>query len=311
MGKLSTALLENGEQDRAALQRLQTGEIKFREAAEKNDDLQKRLTNLRQELSENRLELDRSRNSILHFAEQTENHKTGLEEDQREAEEVNAALEKISGENSGLEIEIQELGRKESSLKEIIEKQKETVGGIDNRLRAAEDALEKERSGLVTATSDITSIQTSIDQINHRVKVNGEDYERLKEDRTEFRRKLDEAKLLGVNKGSLLQKESDRLQRIKEEIERSTQSRDKSRAELEELQSEEQEIRNNLIAATERLHSLEELETSRSQYSEEVQEALKHFRQSPLKPVGTFADFVETNPEFERVVEEFLASELE
>ncbi len=308
---LEAGLNENTGKDKAVLLELESSEQQFRNASQNSDQLQSRLSALQQEFSEIRLELDRSRNSILHFAEQTENHNSGLEEDRLEEEEVKAAVQKISGENSGLELEIEELTKKESALKEILEKQKEAVGQFDTKLRNSEDLLEKERSGLVSATSDITSIQNNMDQIKHRIRTNEEDYSRLQEDRTEFRRKLDEAKLLDRNKAALLETETRRLSRIKEEIIQHTETLDKDKAELEEMLSGELELKNSLIAATERLHSLEELETSRSQYSEEVQEALKHFRQSPIKTSGTFADFVDTNPEFERVVEEFLANELE
>ncbi|MFH1964106.1 MAG: chromosome segregation protein SMC, partial [Acidobacteriota bacterium] len=308
---LAVSLKETRDEDHTLKLDLEGREHLFQESSSSREQLQAELSSLQQVLSETRLELDRSRNAILHYAEQTENHNVGLEADELEEEEVKASLEKLTGENSGLEQENQQLIEKESALKEILKNQREEVEQFDKKLRAAEDLLEKERNGLVSVSSEIVSVQNNIDQVKNRVRMNETDYSRLQEDRAEFSRRLDEARLTASEKNNLLEGESARLTLIREEILRLTASRDKIRAALDELESGELEIKNKLIAARERLHSLEELEISRSQYSEGFQEALKHFRHSPVTPAGTFADFVDTNPEFEKVVEEFLSNELE
>ena len=308
---LAVSLKETRDEDHTLKLDLEGREHLFQESSSSREQLQAELSSLLQVLSETRLELDRSRNAILHYAEQTENHNVGLEADELEEEEVKASLEKLTGENSGLEQENRQLKEKESALKEILKNQREEVEQFDKKLRAAEDLLEKERNGLVSVSSEIASVQNNIDQVKNRMRMNETDYIRLQEDRAEFSRRLDEARLTESEKNNLLEGESARLTLIREEILRLTASRDKIRAALDELESGELEIKNKHIAARERLHSLEELEISRSQYSEGVQEALKHFRHSPVTPSGTFADFVDTNPEFERVVEEFLSNELE
>jgi chromosome segregation protein len=308
---LSANLKETGSADNAIKLDLESREQFFQESSANREQLQTQLNTLQQVLSETRLELDRSRNAILHYAEQTENHNIGLERDELEEGEVKASLDKLIGENSGLEQENQQLIEKESTLKDILKSQRKEVEQFNKKHRAAEDLLEKERNSLVSVSSEIASIQNNIDQVKNRVRMNESDYSRLQEDRAEFSRRLAGARLTADEKNSLLESESSRLTLGREEILRLISSRDEIKSELDELEPGELEIKTQLIAARERLHSLEELETSRSQYSEGVQEALKHFRHSPVTPSGTFADFVDTNPEFERVVEEFLANELE
>ncbi len=308
---LTLSLKETGDEDLALRLDLESREKLFQDRSSKREQLQSQLNSLQQRLSETRLEMDRSRNAILHFAEQTENHNAGLEADELEVATVQASLEKLISENSGLEDENQQLAQKESSLQEILIKQREEAGQYDRKLRETEDLLEKERTGLVSVSSEIAAAQNNIDQITNRIRINESDYSRLQEDRAEFSRKLNQARLTANEKNLLLKNESARLTQVKEEILNLTASRNEIRTALDELESEELEIKNKLIASRERLNSLEELEISRSQYSEGVQEALKHLRHSPFSPAGTFADFVDTNPEFERVVEEFLSSELE
>ena len=308
---LDISLRKTGSEEEALKLELESREKLFQESSATRDKLQAQLNSLQQELSESRLEMDRSRNAILHYAEQIENHKNGLETDELEEQDIRASLEKLVEENSGLEEENQQLIKKESDLKEILKAQREAVELFDKKLRETEDLLEKKRTGLVSISSEIASAQNNIDQVKNRLRMNESDYHRLQEDRAEFGRRLDQSRLTANEKTILLEKESASLELMRKEILNLTSSRDEIKAELDDLDKEELEIRNKLIAARERLHSLEELELSRSQYSEGVQEALKHFRHSPVTPAGTFADFVDTNPEFERVVEEFLSSELE
>jgi len=308
---LISSLAETGEEDQALLLELKSREELSQEKNAGREALQLQLNSLQQDLSATRLELDRSKNSIMHYAEQTENHRAGLEEDEREEVGLEASLEKLASENTVLGREDQELTIKEEALKEVLAKQGEEVRESDQKLRAAEDLLEKERSGLVAVTSETAAIQNSLEQIRNRIRINESEYQRLQEDRIDFSRKLDEARLKTEEKNRLLEKETAALGRLRNEILDLVAERDQFKGILDELTPAELELKNRLIAARERLHSLEELEISRSQYSEGVQEALNHFRHGPVAPAGTFADFVETDPEYERVVEEYLANELE
>lgn len=309
------ALQENlrkiNDRDQTLSLELKSREEQFREKAARREELQDNLSALQQKISETRLELDRSRNSILHYREQTESHSAGLKEDEQEERGFKASLEKLAGEDTGLQQEEQQLTEKESALKTVIEEQREEVRKFDLKLRSAEDQLEKERSALASASSEINAIQNSLDQVRNRIRMNDSDYGRLKEDRVESSRKLDEARASTEEKKARLEKETARLTSTREKIVKLNGERDRFKTALDELVPGELEIKDKLIASRERLHSLEELEISRSQYSEGVQEALNHFRHSPVTPAGTFADFVDTSPEFERVVEEFLARELE
>ena len=82
---------------------------------------------------------------------------------------------------------------------------------------------------------------------------------------------------------------------------------------VEELQNSEANINNQLIALRERLQSLQEIDISHSQYSGGVQKLLNSLTDNGSSVVteGTLADQIETTPEFEQLVENFLDSKLE
>ena len=310
-GSLNLRLSEMADREQKCRLKLDAEEKRFQGRMAEREKLQETLNSLQEKLSEMRLAMDRSRNAVIHYREQTENHEAGLEDDTREAEELRASLTKLDTELSTIKLEEDELTRKESALGGEVEKQQREVKSFDNKLRDSEDLLEKERGRLVAASSEVSSVQGAIDQIKSRISLNETDQDRLKEDRVEFRRKLEESRISVEEKKAVLDRESGRLETSKKEIIEIREELKRLNSALEELLPEELDLRNRLIAARERLQSLVELELSRSQYSEGVQQALNHFRKSKLSTAGTFADFVETNPEFEKVVEEFLARELE
>jgi len=95
--------------------------------------------------------------------------------------------------------------------------------------------------------------------------------------------------------------------RIKER----TSDLDTLREQASDLRSQLEAIHGKRDAATHRLTSLEDLDAHHAYYSDAVQQVLSREQGARLNALGTLADFVEVEPQYERLIESLFARELQ
>src|SRR5262249_36700875 len=82
-------------------------------------------------------------------------------------------------------------------------------------------------------------------------------------------------------------------------------------AQSAELRARHEQTTSEKAAAEHRLRSLEDLDAHRAYYSDAVQEVMNAEHAASINALGTLADFVDVEPQYERLVESLFSRELQ
>jgi chromosome segregation protein len=291
---------------------LQAAEDQVRQLGLVRTELESAVQQLQEQSSEAALKLDRNRNSLRFAAQQLEQSEQARASEIRERESLTAALSAQRQEAERFALELQSLSGEEESA---ATQQRAAQLQLENARRALEEAenlLEEERSRLVSAAAEAASFRNQAEQIRLRLQRLEGDRRRLQEQRAGLSDSLRGLEAQVAEKRTALESRRTQLQDAARDLQRFRSEAEKLEFELGGLREQEAEIRHQLVALQQRQQSLQELELSRAPYSESVKKVLGHLsRNRTVQTSGTLADAVETMPEFERLVEEFLDEELE
>jgi len=291
---------------------LAQGEQAHHQALKKREQLEAELARLRQTLSETRLAIDRTENSIRYHREQIEASRKSLERNAAEQQAIAQSLEQVGEELMRFQSEVSDLEEEEKQIEAAIQEQTERVARHDTEVREAESRATELQTGLLQLSAKTASLNNLKGQLEQRLKAAQANRQRLERERARHSLKLEESSTcFAETQVSLEEKKSEATLLSQQVSEQKTRKTELER-QLEEIREEATETHRQLIAQEERLHSLQELQLNHAQYSEGVQKILRHLNSTErIRTNGTLADFIETKPEYERLVEEFLDEELE
>ena len=279
---------------------------------EKREKLESKLSELRQSQAEIRLEIDRTENSIQYHQEQIETTHKALRVSASEQQMITQSLEKIEQEFTTFQSEGASLEQEEQQAVAAIQNQTELVDRHEQEINESETRAEEFQNRLVQLSAETASLNNLKGQLEQQLKVAHATRDRLEKERAQYSFEWEESEgSLKTSRQSLQDKQS-RMGELKAQLDEQEKHKRELESQAEETREELAEVQKQLIGQQERLHSLEEIELSHAQYSEGVQKLLTHLNSSQtVKTGGTLADCIETNPEYERLVEEFLDQELE
>jgi chromosome segregation protein len=291
---------------------LQTREARFRETSRVREQLESRLNELQESRSQLRLEADRDLNAIAFNRDQLAGLAESLENLASDRGDTQRALEGFARELERYTAERATLLRTEEAAVAAAEETQRRVREVTAELESAERNLEELRSRLVSLTAEAASLRNLREQLNQRGERIRIDRERLLNERRINEDNLRESRRLAEEKKGGLRAARTQLAGIEEKVLAGKRRLELLSAEQRQHAERESDLHNQVVASQERLQSLQELELSRSHYSEGVKKVLGHLNKSVLSEgAGTLADALDTAPEFERLVEEFLDEELE
>ena len=312
MEQLDEELKEHQGREQSVGSELTEKERAYREAVEKREQLEAELSQLRQALSEIRLEVDRAQNSIQYHQEQIETLEKSLEANADEQKVIGESLQRVEEETAHFESERSSLEKEEKQAESTVEKQTEVVTRHRNEVRETEDRVEELRSRLVRLVADTAALNNFNEQLVQSLQALQPVSRRLEGERSDHQLKLEESESHLKETEQVLEQKKTEIIELGQALQEQKEGKSNLEGQLEEVRSELAELHNQLIAQRERLQSLQEIEMSHSQYSEGVQKFLNHLSTSQsVRTGGTLADFIETSPEYEKLVEEFLGEELE
>ncbi len=312
LNRVLSALNGFGAQEREFRQQVEAGEGRVRQLGDERTQLESLVQQLQDESSELALRLDRSRNGIRFAAQQIEQTEQARAAEIRERAHLVEALSIQRQEAERFGAELEALKGEEQAASEQQRTAQAQLETVRRALAEAENLLEEERARLVAAAADAASFRNQAEQIRLRLQRLENDRRRLLEQRGGLRDGLRKLELVAAEKRATLESRRIDLEKEAGELHRFRGEEEKLTRELAGLREEEAGIRHQLVALQERQQSLQELEFSRAPYSESVKKVLGHLSRSrSVQTAGTLADAVETMPEFERLVEEFLDEELE
>lgn len=310
--KLSESLAGLRERERSVSGQLRRHEAFHRAAVGKREKYEAELRELQNARSEVNLELDRTQNSIRYHEEQVEQTEDNLKVLSLEIATLEKSLAAIGEEWERFQAESTSLQQEETRAAELVERTKKLADDSVLRLEEAEDGLEEVRNRLVRIAADTASSRNLEEQISLRVQRLEGEKERLLTERIRTWEQLEAHRSILGEKKLLTEKLRAELIELQEAVSRKRMTQDQLGTELDELTAREGDLKEQLVGLRERLQSLQELELTRSQYSEGVQKVLKYFSENEVVSTGgTLADSIETSPQFEKLVEQVLDEELE
>ncbi|HSR68192.1 MAG TPA: chromosome segregation protein SMC [Acidobacteriota bacterium] len=291
---------------------LEECEAEYRRSVQLREELDTRLSELRQQRSELRLELDRATNSRRYHQEQIEAIGRQLENNARERRSIEESLAKVNEDADKLKSDLDEVKDRQVQSEQDLQERRSRLSQAEQDLEEAETEIEKLRQQLVRLSSETASLQNQQEQLEARLQSEQARGQTLEEERAKLDADIAHLEELKEQSRSRLEREENNWRQLTRQANEKRQELARLEEEMAAQESELQECQGKLIAARERLHSLQEVEMSRSQYSQGVQKLLNHLKKNGgVHSGGTLADYVETHPDFERLVEEFLDEELE
>lgn len=283
-----------------------------RDSVKKRDQLEALLAGLRQRRSQIYLELDRTENSIQHHQEQIKATQRYLDSIAEEQRIISQSLHKVVEELERFQAERAHLDAEESKVESELLDQEKQAERYGVELPGAEAGLDEVRSRLLRVSADTASLSNLEDQFQQRVQAGEASRERLERERSAHSLQLKESQARVQDAIRAVEKKRSELTQLHNRLSQEKEKKKSLEKKADELKEQAAEIQNRLIAYRERLQSFQEIELRHSQYSEGVQRFLNHLTHSEkVQASGTLADFIETGPEYERLVEEFLNEELE
>ena len=298
--------------DRELNQELAQREEVHGKTLEKREKLENTLSELRQSRSEIRLEIDRTENSIQYHEEQIETTHKALRMSASEQQIITQSLEKIQQELGNFQSERTSLDEEEQQILSAIQNQTERVARHEKEIEEADARTEEFQNRMVQLSAEIASLNNLKGQREQQLKVAHATRDRLENERAQLSLEREESEGALKQARQSLEDQQARMGQLKGKLREQEEKNRELKSQAEETGEELVEVQRQLIGQQERLHSLEEIELSHAQYSEGVQKLLTHLDSSQkVRTSGTLADCIETDPKYERLVEEFLDEELE
>ena len=149
---------------------LAQGEKVHHQTLEQRDRLEAELAQLRQSLSETRLEMDRTENSIRYHREQIEASRKSLEMNAAEQQALAQSLEQVGEELMRFQSEYSDLEEEEKQIEAAIQEQTERVARHENEVREAESRAAELQTGLLQVSAETASLNNLKGQLEQRLK---------------------------------------------------------------------------------------------------------------------------------------------
>jgi chromosome segregation protein len=304
--------LEQAERDQRELDaRLSELEAEHRAASAQARSAEDHLAELRERAAAVELEADRARNRRA-FEEQQINELTArveeLNRDQQTLDErltlLDAAAQRQAASLQALEAE---LATEQADLLAREATYQEELGF----LREAETEIEQLRERMLTEigiTERFRNLSSNLEEALRRLDLKqtslGAELERALMRRQEASSEFARA-------GGEVEGDARILSEMNERIAECAADLLVLREEATAFRSQLESVRATRDAAIHRLRSLEDLDAHHAYYSDAVQQVLSREQAARINALGTLADFVEVEPQYERLIESLFARELQ
>ena len=315
LGELRARLAEAAEEERSLTAELETREDETRRATAGAREIEEELARARASVAESDLLRDRRERERAYQEEQAVSLEDRIANVADETERVRARLVSVEMECSALrDAETGVRAASEESAR-LLEDAETAYAMRVAEVLAAETKIEKERAGLLThtaVTERLMEIGRQLDSALERLAVQAEGLERegeraaaahaaAKAEAEKLQSEIDEARL--------------RLDRLVSERESAARGVAAARAVVSETAAEHARIRDEAARIRHRLDTLTELDAQHALYSQAVQRifATGAPEDAPrdFYSIGTLADVLRVEPQWERAVESIFGSYLQ
>jgi len=291
-----------------------TAEQQYAGAREASYSTEARLTEVRKQLAELNLQLERARGRLEAQGKQAGAIEQRLARGENEAQAIEAQAAKLAEER---EAHVRNVAGQDAEFAEVtrlLQAKENERSGIQSKLSERERAIESARQGVLRLLGEASTLRNQLAQIETYLESLGRDAEKARKEEQTAKSDLE---WLNASKAELDAKRAARqqqLQAVAGERRSLEEQRAQRKTELAGARGEFEKGRGEVSRLKARRDSLAEILSHRSYTTEAVKKlftAIEKGQAEGLKPAGVLADFVEVEPEYEKAAEEFLHDELE
>ncbi|HET9532785.1 MAG TPA: hypothetical protein VFQ92_20690, partial [Blastocatellia bacterium] len=269
------------------------------------------LAALREQAAAIELETDRARNRRSFDEQQIKELSARIQEIERDQKDLESRLSLLDAEADRRATDLNALESELSTEQaDLLEReahyQAETV-----RLREAEGGIEQLRQRMLAeigVTERLRNLSVSLEDALRRIKLKQSN---LASEMERATARLDEATNEYARVGGEVEGNRARLADLAQSISEHTAALSSLRAEVVELRSQLEASHTERTAAEHRLASLEDLDAHHAYYSDAVQHVLSPEQAARINALGTLADYVEVETQYERLIESLFGRELQ
>jgi chromosome segregation protein len=269
------------------------------------------LTELREKAAAVELEADRARNRRAFEERQIEELTARIEELKRDQEDLENRLQQLES-HTQERVDNLRLLETELSKTQIDFRQQEDLYQKDLAgLREAEAGIEKLRQRMLTeigATERLRNLNANLEESLRRLDLRQTNL-RAELERANARREEAAAECARV--ANEVEGGRTKLAELSKTIAERSAAIESLRNISQQFTVELEGVRAERAAAVHRLSSLEDLDAHHAYYSDAVQQILSPEQAAKINALGTLADFVEVEPQYEKLIESLFGRELQ
>jgi chromosome segregation protein len=277
-------------------------------------ELEARLTEARQQLSEWNVEAERTRGRLTAQVKESGAIESRIAQSEKESQDLGVRMERLEGEIAGHQKNVaaleEEIARARGLMLEINQQRE----GLQVKVREREKSLEAGRQVILRLLGEASTLKNQLAQIDEYLA--GIERETLRSVREEQVSAAEIERLEGARKQlseTMAQRQLE-LETVSGERRRTEEDLAQRRTMAAELRREIDSAKTEVSQIRARKESLEQVLAHRTYTTESVKRlfaALEKGKAEDLKPLGVLADYVEVDPQYEKSAEEFLHEELE
>ena len=309
--RVTTELEEAGRNQTELDVRLSELEAENRAASAQARTAEDHLAELRERAAAVELEADRARNRRTFEEQQIKELAARIEELDRDQQSLDERLTLLDSEAQRRAASLQSLEAEVAAEQAELLAREGSYQDELSRLRAAENEIEQMRQRMLTEigmTERLRNLSANLEDALRRLDLKrvslGSELERASARR-------DEAASEFGRVGGEVEGDVSLLTELNARIAERTSELDTLRNQASALRSQLEGVHARREAANHRLTSLEDLDSHRAYYSDAVQHVLSSEHAARINALGTLADFVEVEPQYEPLIESLFARELQ
>jgi chromosome segregation protein len=269
------------------------------------------LAELRERAAAVELEADRARNRRTFEEQQIKELAARIEELDRDQQLLDERLTLLDSESQRRTANLQSLEAEVAAEQADLLAREGSYQEELSRLRVAESEIEQMRQRMLTeigVTERLRNLSANLEDALRRLELKqvnlGSELQRATARR-------DEASSEFARVGSEVEGDRALLTELNARITERARDLDELRNQTSTLRSQLEGVQARRASATHRLTSLEDLDAHRAYYSDAVQHVLSREQAARINALGTLADFVEVEPQYEPLIESLFARELQ
>jgi chromosome segregation protein len=277
-------------------------------------EIEYRLTEARQQLSERQMEAVRTRGRLESQVKESGVIEQRIAQNEKETQELGARLDTLDQEIAAHKKNVDTLEAQIAQSRERMTEINQQREGLQQKVRERERAIEAARQVILRLLGEASTLKNQLAQIDEYLA--GIDRETARATREE-QHAAGEIERLDLARKQLSDTVAQRqmeLESVAGERRRTEEELAERRRTSAELRREIDGVKNEVSQIRARKESLEQVLAHRTYTTDSVKRlfaSLEKGKAQDLKPLGVLADYVEVEPQFEKPAEEFLHEELE